>query len=128
MPFASPSGFGPRLRAPFEVEGQQVFTSASLGIAVSTTGYDTTGGDLLQDAAIALHRAKADGSTAVRVVRPGHARARRVRRLQMETDLRQCDRQRARSTVRYQPIISLATATIEGFEALARWHHPDPRR
>ena len=54
-------------------------------------------------------------------------RERAVSRLQLETDLRNAiDNERADGA--YQPIISLATSTIEGFEALARWHHPTTRR
>ena len=67
-----------RLRAalgtPFDVEGHQVFTSAVVGITVSTTGYERAE-QVLQDAAIALHRAKA-GTSGLRTLRPGHARAR----------------------------------------------------
>jgi diguanylate cyclase (GGDEF)-like protein/PAS domain S-box-containing protein len=110
------------LEEPFEVDGQEVFTSASVGIAVSTTGYECPD-QILRDAAIALHRAKAEGS--------GHCelfdsamRDRAVSRLQLETDLRRAIEHRA-FEVHYQPIVAIASGEIAGFEALMRWRHPD---
>jgi diguanylate cyclase (GGDEF)-like protein/PAS domain S-box-containing protein len=114
-----------RLRAalctPFDVERHQVFTSAVVGITVSTTGYERAE-QVLQDAAIALHRAKAGKSVAYELFDPT-MRERALTRLQLETDLRNAIDNRE-ITVLYQPIISLVTGTIKGFEALARWHHP----
>jgi diguanylate cyclase (GGDEF)-like protein/PAS domain S-box-containing protein len=114
-----------RLRAalstPFDVEGHQVFTSAVVGITVSTTGYERAE-QVLQDAAIALHRAKAGSSVAYELFDP-IMRERALTRLQLETDLRNAIDNRE-ITVLYQPIISLVTGAIKGFEALARWHHP----
>ena len=69
--------------------------------------------DILRDAAIALHRAKAHGS-AVRALRPGDAGARRVSRLQLETDLRTRDRRIGQFAVHYQPIVSLETRRHRG--------------
>ena len=109
------------LCTPFDVEGYQVFTSAAIGITVSTTGYDRPE-QLLQDAAIALHRAKAGSALPYELFDPA-MRERAVTRLQMETDLRNAINNEE-ITVVYQPIISLATGAIKGFEALARWHHP----
>jgi diguanylate cyclase (GGDEF)-like protein/PAS domain S-box-containing protein len=108
------------LRAPFDVDGRQIFTSATIGITMSTTGY-TQPEEMLQDAAIALHRAKA-GSTPFELFDPA-MRERAMSRLQMETDL-QYAIGNGELTVHYQPILSLGTRTIEGFEALARWRHP----
>jgi diguanylate cyclase (GGDEF)-like protein/PAS domain S-box-containing protein len=113
-----------RLRAalctPFDVEGHQVFTSAVVGITVSTTGYERAE-QVLQDAAIALHRAKTGSSVAYELFDPV-MRERALTRLQLETDLRNALDNRE-ITVLYQPIISLGTGAIKGFEALARWHH-----
>ena len=109
------------LREPFDIDGRQVFMSATIGITVSTTGYERPE-DLLQDAAIALNRAKAEGSTSFELFDPA-MRERAVSRLQLETDLRNAI-DKGELTVAYQPIISLETRAIEGFEALARWHHP----
>jgi diguanylate cyclase (GGDEF)-like protein/PAS domain S-box-containing protein len=109
------------LREPFDVEGHQVFTSAAVGITVSTTGYARSA-DALQDAAIALHRAKANPATSCELFDPA-MRERAVSRLGVETDLRNAiDRQEFE--VHYQPIVAIATGTIIGFEALARWRHP----
>jgi diguanylate cyclase (GGDEF)-like protein/PAS domain S-box-containing protein len=114
-----------RLRAvlstPFDVEGHQVFTSAVVGITVSTTGYERAE-QVLQDAAIALHRAKTGNATAAYELFDPAMREQAVTRLQLETDLRiAIDNKEI--TVLYQPIISLVTGSIKGFEALARWHH-----
>ncbi len=109
------------LQQPFDVDGRQVFTSASIGIAVSTTGYDTPD-DILRDAATALHRVKADGNTRCELFDAG-MRQRAIARLEVETDLRRAVENRD-FVVFYQPIVSLATGSIAGFEALARWRHP----
>jgi diguanylate cyclase (GGDEF)-like protein/PAS domain S-box-containing protein len=108
------------LREPFDVDGRQVFTSATIGITLSTTGY-TQPEEMLQDAAIALHRAKAGGAS-LELFDLG-MRERAMTRLQMETDL-QYAIGNGELTVHYQPILSLGTRTIEGFEALVRWRHP----
>jgi diguanylate cyclase (GGDEF)-like protein/PAS domain S-box-containing protein len=114
-----------RLRAalgqPFDIEGHQLFVSATVGITVSTTGYARPE-DVLQDAAIALHRAKANGMTPYELFDPA-MRERAVFRLRVETDLRNAIDNREFAVV-YQPIISLETGTISGFEALVRWRHP----
>jgi diguanylate cyclase (GGDEF)-like protein/PAS domain S-box-containing protein len=109
------------LDKPFDVDGHQVFVSATVGITVSTTGY-VRAEDVLQDAAIALHRAKASGTTPYELFDPA-MRERAVSRLQVETDLRNAIDNRE-FAVMYQPIISVETGTISGFEALVRWRHP----
>ena len=109
------------LREPFEIDGHQVFTSAAIGITVSSTGYARPE-DALQDAAIALQRAKADTATASGLFDPA-MREDAVSRLRVETDLRNAiDRQEFE--VLYQPVVALATGRIAAFEALARWRHP----
>ena len=109
------------LDKPFDVEGHQVYVSATVGITVSTTGY-VRPEDVLQDAAIALHRAKTSGTTAYELYDPA-MRERAVSRLRVETDLRNAIDNRE-FVVMYQPIIALETGTISGFEALVRWRHP----
>jgi diguanylate cyclase (GGDEF)-like protein/PAS domain S-box-containing protein len=108
------------LGKPFDVEGHQIFVSATVGITVSTTGY-LRPEDVLQDAAIALDRAKS-GTTACELFDPA-MRERAISRLQVETDLRHAI-ENEQFAVLYQPIISLDTRTISGFEALVRWRHP----
>ena len=110
------------LQAPFEVEGHEVFTSTSIGIAVSSADYDRAE-DLLRDADTAMFRAKALGKASYVVFDAGmHARA--VSLLKLETELRRAV-QREEFRVHYQPIVELETGKIVGFEALVRWQHPD---
>ena len=109
------------LEAPFEVEGHQLFVSATMGIAISTTGY-TRPDEILRDAAVALNRAIASGTSSYEIFDPA-MRQRALSRLQVETDLRKAIDNRE-FELHYQPIISLATGRIAGFEALARWRHP----
>jgi diguanylate cyclase (GGDEF)-like protein len=108
------------LQAPFEIDGRQVFTSITVGITVSTRGYERSE-ELLQDAALALHRAKTSGST-VELFDPV-TRPPAMRRLQLKGEL-QTALDKGELSVFYQPIVSLESRAIEGFEALARWHHP----
>ena len=109
------------LQEPFEVDGQQVFTSATVGIAISTTGYERPE-EVLRDAAIALNRAKAEGTSGCEIFDPA-MRQQAVARLQVETELRHAIESRA-FEVHYQPIVSLRAGRITGFEALVRWRHP----
>jgi len=109
------------LQEPFEIDGRQVFISAAVGIAISTTGYSQPD-DVLRDATIALNRARADGTSRCEVFDPD-MRQRAASRLQVETDLRQAIESRA-FHVHYQPIVSLRTGRISAFEALVRWPHP----
>jgi diguanylate cyclase (GGDEF)-like protein/PAS domain S-box-containing protein len=109
------------LLEPFDIDGNQVFTSAIVGITVSTTGY-TRPDEVLRDASVALHRAKA-GGMACEVFDPA-MRDRAVLRLQLETDLRKAIDERALE-MHYQPILSLRSGRVVAFEALVRWRHPD---
>lgn len=109
------------LEEPFELEGHQVFTSATIGIAVSTTGY-TRPEEILRDAAIALNRATASSAVPYEIFDP-EMRHRAMSRLQVETDLRNAIDNGA-FELHYQPIVSLRTGQITGFEALVRWRHP----
>src|SRR5262249_21948201 len=109
------------LNLPFTLSGQEVFTSASIGIALSHSGYERPD-DLMRDADIAMYRAKALGKARYEVF-DAEMHARAVHQLQLETDLRRAlDREEFR--VWYQPIYDLASNRIAGFEALVRWQHP----
>src|SRR5262249_16567861 len=109
------------LAQPTDVEGREVFTTASVGIAVSATGYERPP-DVLRDADTALYRAKAQGPGRYEVFdQTMHLRA--VALLQTETDLRRA-LERGELALHYQPIVKLADRRLAGFEALARWNHP----
>jgi diguanylate cyclase (GGDEF)-like protein/PAS domain S-box-containing protein len=108
--------------APLTVEGQEVRTSVSVGIALSTSLQEHAE-DLLQDAEVAMRRAKALGGSRCEVFDEAmHARA--VSRLKLEAELRQALEQK-QFRVYYQPIVHLATKQITGVEALLRWQHPE---
>ncbi|MEX0907020.1 MAG: EAL domain-containing protein [Gemmatimonadota bacterium] len=109
------------LSVPFHLAGHEIFTSASIGIALSSTGYEKTD-DILRDADTAMYRAKVEGRSRYEVFdRNMHERA--VHTLQVETDLRRA-LERREFRVHYQPIIGLDDGRIRGFEALIRWQHP----
>lgn len=111
-----------QLSKPFDLEGQEFFTSASIGISFSSMGYDKPE-DILRDADTAMYRAKANGKSRHEVFDLGmHTRA--VESLRLENDLRQ-GIDRGELQPHFQPIIALATGTVTGFEALARWEHPE---
>ena len=106
---------------PLTVGGTEVFTSVSIGIALSSSGYSRHD-DMLRDAYTALYRAKAAGRGHHEVFAADmHRRA--VDQLQLETDLRRAI-ERQEWVVHYQPIVDLQTRRLAGFEALARWRHP----
>ena len=106
----------------FELEGRTVFASASIGIAPSTTGYERPE-EILRDADTAMYYAKSRGGNRHEVFDSSmHVRA--VKLMQMQTDLRAAI-DRNELVVEYQPIVSLETFRIMGFEALARWKHPE---
>ncbi|MEO0373642.1 MAG: EAL domain-containing protein [Cyanobacteria bacterium P01_A01_bin.17] len=105
----------------FQLEQQEIFISASVGIAMGSRAYDLPEA-LLRDADIAMYRAKTLGKACYQVFDTAmhqHAQT----QLHLETDLRRAI-ERQEFLVNYQPIISLTTLEIIGFEALVRWHHP----
>ncbi|WP_442921816.1 EAL domain-containing protein [Microcoleus sp. ARI1-A5] len=113
------------LIVPFEFKGQEVFVTASIGIAVGGEPAATVSEQpehLLRDAHTAMYRAKALGTGRYQVFNASmHALA--VERLQLETDLRMALK-RQEFLLHYQPFVSLASGKIIGFEALVRWQHP----
>jgi diguanylate cyclase (GGDEF)-like protein/PAS domain S-box-containing protein len=106
---------------PVTIRGQKIFTTASIGIAVSQPTYCRPE-EMLRDADTAMYRAKAQGrAQSVVFDRTMHAKV--VARLQLENDLRRAIA-REEFQVHYQPIVALATGETAGFEALLRWEHP----
>lgn len=111
-----------QLKLPFDLGGQEIFTSASIGIALSTAGY-TQPEDLLRDADFALYQSKALGKGRTEIFKPAvHTQA--VKQLKLETELQRAIAHQELQ-VHYQPIVCLASGKITGFEALVRWQHPD---
>ena len=109
------------LARPFTVSGEEVFTSASIGIAVSATGYRSSDA-VLRDADNAMYRAKERGKGRYEIFdRCMHVRA--MERMLIEMDLRRAV-EREEFRIVYQPIVSLRSGEITGFEALLRWDHP----
>ena len=107
---------------PLPVDGQDVFTSASIGVAVASDAHKS-GEDIIRDADLAMYRAKNAGGGGYSVFDAAlHDAA--VRRLRLETDLRRAV-EREEFRVWYQPIVSLATRQVMGVEALVRWQHPE---
>jgi diguanylate cyclase (GGDEF)-like protein/PAS domain S-box-containing protein len=109
------------LRDPFVLEGREVYTRASIGIAIGEARTKDPG-DLLRNADTAMYLAKDEGSGyKVFDTAMGH---RAIDRLEAENDLRRAVEQEE-FVVHYQPIVSLQTGEIFAVEALVRWEHPE---
>jgi diguanylate cyclase (GGDEF)-like protein/PAS domain S-box-containing protein len=109
------------LSIPFTLQGVEVFTSASIGIALTTHNYNRPE-DLLRDADTAMYRAKASGRARHQIF-DSEMHARSLALLQLETELRRAvDRQEF--VIFYQPVISLVSGQVTTVEALLRWNHP----
>jgi len=110
------------LATPFDIEGREIYASASIGIVVGGEQYRSVA-DLLRDADTAMYRAKAAGRGGYQMFDPVmHASA--MSRLTLETELRRAV-ERREFVVFYQPIVELISSEIVGFEALVRWARPD---
>ena len=105
---------------PFSLSGREVRLSPSIGIAVSATGY-THADHPLRDAETALHRARVLGGAHYEVFDADVLKSERSAR-QLEDDL-EVALQRGEFELVYQPIVSLASSNVVGFEALVRWRH-----
>ncbi|PSB01062.1 two-component system response regulator [Merismopedia glauca] len=109
------------LASPFQLGEYQVFTNVSIGIVLGSESYEQPE-HLLRDADTAMYQAKAKGKACYQMFDSTmHHRA--LTNLQLEIDLRKA-LERNEFVVYYQPIISLMTNQIVGFEALVRWLHP----
>jgi diguanylate cyclase (GGDEF)-like protein/PAS domain S-box-containing protein len=110
------------LRLPLDVAGSELTSSASIGITTSVIGYERPE-DVLRDADIAMYRAKAAGKDRYALFDAAlHTEV--TRRVQLEGDLRRAITEGQLSLV-YQPLYELRSARLIGFEALARWMHPE---
>jgi diguanylate cyclase (GGDEF)-like protein/PAS domain S-box-containing protein len=109
------------LSQPFTLGGHELCSTASVGVALSTTGYDKVD-DILRDADTAMYRAKSLGKARHEVFdKETHAQA--VNLLRLERDLEGVTN-RGELFLQYQPIVALDTGRLQGFEALVRWQHP----
>jgi diguanylate cyclase (GGDEF)-like protein len=113
---------GLALSEPFPVDEGEIYLSASIGVAISSTGSEQSD-TLLQQADAAMYRAKELGRDRLEVF--DHAmRARATEQLRLDHELRLAV-ERSELALHYQPEIDLDTGRIVGVEALLRWHHPE---
>jgi len=107
---------------PFKLVSHEAITTASIGVALSTSGY-TEAEDIIRDADTAMYRAKDRGKARCEIFDTAmHTRA--VTLLRLESDLRRA-LEKDELCVYYQPIVSLGSGELHGFEALVRWQHPE---
>jgi diguanylate cyclase (GGDEF)-like protein len=105
----------------FQVDSQEIFTTTSIGIALSSPSYEEAE-DLIRDADIALYQAKARGKACYAMFQMGmHIHA--VARLQLENDLRRAIANQEFCLL-YQPIVCLESGDLAGFESFVYWYHP----
>lgn len=109
-----------KIAAPFSIGGKEVFSSVSIGIAIGKRTY-TEAEEVLRDADIAMYHAKANEEGVEIFDRQMHAHA--IKLLQLETDLRHAIERRELCAY-FQPIVSLDSMKLVGFESLIRWNHP----
>ena len=107
---------------PFDLDGQEVIVTASIGVALAPTDAEEPA-RLLQHADVALYRAKDEGRNAFRFFEPEMDRRLQNRRA-LECDLRAA-LARGQIEVHYQLQVDLRSQEPVGVEALARWHHPE---
>jgi diguanylate cyclase (GGDEF)-like protein/PAS domain S-box-containing protein len=107
---------------PFELDGREVFITASIGVAVSEQGAQSAE-DMVRDADVAMYRAKHRGGGRFELF-DVTLRQHLVERMGLESDLRHA-LERDQLELHYQPVINLGDEHIVGFEALLRWRHPE---
>ncbi len=110
------------LKAPYELDGQEMVIGASIGIALSP-GDGVTSEELMRNADMALYRAKSDGG-GVHHFFEREMDLQAQKRRDMELDLRRAFAN-GEFELHYQPLVSTASDRISGFESLLRWRHQD---
>ena len=114
------------LTRPFILQGQEVFTGVSIGIAFSHQGYHQPE-EMLRDADLVMYRAKSSGRSRYEIF-DQTINQQIVSTLKLENDLRRAVKSlltQSQFYIEYQPIVSLIDKQILGFEALVRWQHPE---
>jgi diguanylate cyclase (GGDEF)-like protein/PAS domain S-box-containing protein len=109
------------VRSPIAIGGQEIVLTASIGIAIYD-GPDENPAELLQEAEIAMYRAKRSGSDRVEIFN-AEMRSDAAGRVALEAELRGAI-EKKQLKLAYQPIFYLPTETLAGFEAQLRWEHP----
>jgi diguanylate cyclase (GGDEF)-like protein len=110
-----------QLKLPLHFEGHSIISSASIGIALSSSKYENSS-EILRDADIAMYRAKEKGKACYAVF-DEEMYVQTLKAVELERDLRLALINQEFSLY-YQPIIALKDNSLTGFEALIRWHHP----
>lgn len=109
------------LRLPYEVNKQEVYSSASIGIALSSTGYENPE-EMLRDADTAMYRAKSIGKGQYQIFNESmHQEALQV--MKLENDMRRAI-EREEFQLHFQPIVSIKRGEVVALETLVRWEHP----
>jgi diguanylate cyclase (GGDEF)-like protein len=108
------------LQPPFSLDQHEVFSTTSIGIALSSPSQEQAA-DLLRHADLAMYRAKHKGKARYEVFEPS-MEVNAVERLMLETGLRRAFAEQ-QFRVYYQPIVSLENDKVVGVEALVRWEH-----
>jgi diguanylate cyclase (GGDEF)-like protein/PAS domain S-box-containing protein len=106
----------------FSLQGQEAYTTCSMGLALSTSSAEVPS-ELVRDAEVAMYRAKAKREGSIEIFDPS-MNAQALARFQMESELRR-GLDRHEFLLYYQPLVSLQSGYIEGWEALVRWKHPE---
>jgi diguanylate cyclase (GGDEF)-like protein len=110
------------LRQPLQISGNDIVTSASIGITFSGMNYSTPA-DMLRDADTAMYKAKTSGKARYALF-DGALHTEVAHRMRLEGELRRA-LARGELSVAYQPLFELSTGRVTGFEALARWNHAE---
>jgi diguanylate cyclase (GGDEF)-like protein/PAS domain S-box-containing protein len=109
------------VRDPFDVDGQTVYVTVSIGLTTSSRSYDDPD-EVISDVGAAASKAKERGQDRHEVFET-KMRIDALTHLRLEVALRQAV-EREEFELHYQPIVSLDTGNLVGFEALTRWRHP----
>jgi diguanylate cyclase (GGDEF)-like protein/PAS domain S-box-containing protein len=112
---------GASLSEPFQINGQDLYASASIGASICRDARAEAEA-MLRDADAAMYRGKEQGRSQF-VIFDGAIRLRATERLELENDLRRAV-EREELLLHYQPLVELASGRVVAVEALLRWEHP----